>query len=63
MERKHIIKSLEWCFAYQVTDCSGCAYKTVARPNKRCMDALMEDAHSLIKELIEENRMLKGGSR
>lgn len=58
IDKEQIIKALENCNADG--DCSVCPYERARFPDElECTEELHADALSLIRELTEENEMLK----
>lgn len=59
MDRKTIIKALEWCSDLRL--CVDCPMRTegyFSHSGNACRQALMKNALALIKELTEENKRL-----
>ena len=56
MEREQVIKALECCNRGTTEDCAKCPrFDDRTLSTEDCMECLMRDALSLIKELTEEN--------
>ena len=63
MEREQIIKALECCKTPLASDCEKCSYTGKRLEDgvyEGCVNCLVGDALSLIKELTEENERLRG---
>ncbi len=63
MEREQIIKALECCKTPLASDCENCSYTGKRLEDgvyEGCVNCLVGDALSLIKELTEENERLRG---
>ena len=60
MEHNDIIKALECCITNSEMDCINCPYRGIVNDlYDGCVNTLVKDALSLIKELTEENERLK----
>lgn len=62
MEREQIIKALECCKSANTDDCNQCVYKGKANGANdlyiTCINLLVADTLTLIKELTEDNKSL-----
>ena len=63
LNREQIIKALECCHSSCIADCKQCPYKGKADCEEdfciTCLNVLIKDTLSLIKELTEENERLR----
>jgi hypothetical protein len=58
--REEIIKSLKCCHSYDAADCDQCAYRYKSNTEGvSCVNVLIADALAIIKELTDENFLLK----
>lgn len=61
LKRDEIIKALECCRTNSEMDCSDCHYRNKGNDlYAGCVNTLLVDALSLIKELTEENERVRG---
>jgi hypothetical protein len=59
MEREQITKALECHISGKLTNCEHCPFDKTHLFNSTCVQAMCENALSLIKELTEENERLR----
>ena len=57
MTKEKVLKALEICKDVVVEgniECKGCPYRKVKISNSNCLDALLNDAYNLLKEVKEK---------